>query len=274
MATSSGNRTSEAPYWLLNEPQGSLNFLYSEGRGHLPAVELERLIRDLADGMPGYDPAQYFATQPGIFNKYQHLVVAKTRHDGRVKGLLGARWFENSDLRFLYLWTGMVTTDTPQCGLMTNMFGRLMSAILKQHSMPQAITAKTFSPLWYKVMSKITASIPGAALYPVIGTEQPPDLVKIAAEVHRQVTPTLPMEFDVGVVRGAQAVVGPDFFPRERPLSGTAILDNFFASNLSRDDQVLTCIDLSSVATNTLADAIEVMKERRTEVEVTQFSPH
>jgi hypothetical protein len=77
------------------------------------------------------------------------------------------------------------------------------------------------------------------------------------------------MEFDVGVVRGAQAVVGPDFFPRERPLSGMVALDKFFASNLSRDDQVLTCIDLSSVSTSTLASAAKAMKEYRAEAAVT-----
>ena len=268
-ASSPRNQTSETAYWLSHEVRGNLDFIYSEGRGHLPAAEMDRLIQDLADGMPGYDPAQYFATQPGIFNRYEHLVIAKTPHDGCVKGLLGARWFENRELRFLYLWTGMVATNTQKRGLTTNMFGHLMWAILMQHPMPQVIAAKTFSPLWYKVMSKIAASIPGAALYPVVGTEQAPELVKMAAKVHRQVTPTLPMEFDVGVVRGAQAVVGPDFFPRERPLSGTASLDTFFGSNLSRDDQVLTCIDLSSVSTSMLASAIKAMKDYRTEAAVT-----
>jgi hypothetical protein len=256
----------DTSYWLSHEEQGDLDLFYSDGKGDLPAEESRRLIQDLVDGMPGYGPAQYFAAQPGIFNKYEHLLIAKTRHDGCLKGLLGARWFEDRDFRFLYLWTGFVTTNTQKRGLTTNLFGHLMSTILKQHPIPRVIAAKTFSPIWYKVMSKITASIPGAILYPAIGAEQMPDMIEMAEKVHRQVTPTLAMEFDVGIIRGAQAAIGRDFFPIERPLSGTAELDNFFVSNVSRDDQVLTFIDLSSVDQQTIVNAIDAMKAKSADI--------
>jgi hypothetical protein len=254
------SRESNTSYWLTTLDLEDLCCFYSDGKGHLPAEEIDRLVQDLVDGMPGYNPIPYFSLHPGIFNKYEHVLIAKSKQDGRLKGLLGARWFDDDNFRFLYLWSGFVATNAQKRGLMTRMLGHLMTLILREHPMPPVIAAKTYTPIWYKVMSKITASIPGAVLYPSIGTRQMPALIEMASRVHRQVTPTLPIELQIGVIRGAQAAIGRDFFPAERPTTGTAELDGFFLENVTRDDQVLTCIDLSSVDQATILRAIEAMK--------------
>ena len=253
-------RDHSTSYWLTTLDLDDLCCLYSDGKGYLPADEVDRLVQDLVDGMPGYNPTEYFSIHPDIFNRYEHVLIAKSKQDGRMKGLLGARWFASHDFRFLYLWSGFVATSAQKRGLMTRMFGHLMTQILQQHPMPPVIAAKTYSPIWYKVMSKIAAAIPGAMLYPSIDKAQQPAMVEIASRVHRLVTPALPMESRSGVIRGAQAAIGNGFFPAERPTTGTADLDRFFLKNVTRDDQVLTCIDVSTIDQPTILRAIETMK--------------
>jgi hypothetical protein len=253
-------RDRSTPYWLATLDLGDLFCLYSDGKGYLPAEEMRQLVQDLVDGMPGYSPTEYFSIHPDIFNRYEHVLIAKSKEDGRMKGMLGTRWFENDDFRFLYLWSGFVATNTQKRGLMSRLFGHLMTIILQQHPMPRVIAAKTYSPIWYRVMSKITTAIPGAALYPSIDREQALAMVDIASSVHRLITPALPMELKSGVIRGAQAAIGNGFFPTERPTSGVADLDRFFSENVTRDDQLLTCIDLSKVDEQTVLRAIETMK--------------
>jgi hypothetical protein len=68
------------------------------------------------------------------------------------------------------------------------------------------------------------------------------------------------LESQNGVIRGAQAAIGNGFFPAERPTTGAAELDRFFLENVTRDDQVLTCIDVSRVDQATILRAIEAMK--------------
>jgi hypothetical protein len=253
-------RKSDTSYWLATLDLEDLRCFYSDGKGYLPREEMDRLVQDLVDGMPGYNPTEYFSIHPDIFNRYEHVLIAKSKQDGRMKGMLGARWFEDHDVRFLYLWSGFVATNTQKRGLMTRMFGHLMALILQEHPMPPVIAAKTYSPIWYKVMSRITAAIPGAVLYPRLGTEQDAAMIAIASRVRRLVTPALAMESQTGVIRGAQAAIGNGFFPPERPTSGTAELDRFFLENVTRDDQVLTCIDVSRVNQAAILRAIEAMK--------------
>jgi hypothetical protein len=247
--TSSGPFGPDAPlsYWSSSSVEADVTFLYSDGTGELQPGEIEGLIAQLAERLPGYDPAQYFASQPGIFTRYEHLVVAQGSDDGRAAGLLGARWFDDGDLRFLYLWTGIVAAEVQKRHLTQRMFRYLMRKVLEVRPRPEVIAAKTYSPLWYKVMSRLAGSIPGASLYPRLGLPQDAALTALATRVHRQVAPTLEMLTGSGVILGAQAVVGPDFFPLARPLSGNPDLDRFFEENVSRDDQVLTIIDARNI---------------------------
>src|SRR5262249_48955641 len=151
---------------------GNFKFQYSDGKGEITGRELERLIADLADGMPGYNPPQYFASQPNIFRNYAHLVIVNECDSGQTIGLLGSRWFRNEDLTFLYLWTGMVAERAQKHKLLQRMFFFLLEKALENNGFPPAIAAKTYSPLWYKVMQRLTAAFVDARLYPIIGAAQ------------------------------------------------------------------------------------------------------
>jgi hypothetical protein len=246
----------QSNYWKARVTNGNLEFRYSDGKGEVAAGELERIIADLAQAMPGYNPPQYFASQPGIFTNYAHLVIASECDSGRAVGLLGSRWFKGDDLTFLYLWTGMVAERAQKQELLQQMFFLLLDKALETNRFPPAIAAKTYSPLWYKVMQRLTAAFAGARLYPVLnGIGQEPDMVELARQVHRQLTPTLTMRTDVGVILGAQAVVGPDFFPPVQPRSGDRAIDGHFQTHVTREDQVLTIIDTS----RTPREAVEAM---------------
>src|SRR5262249_16478597 len=171
----------QSTYWKARVTNGNFEFRYSDGKGHIAAGELERLIADLKEAMPGYNPPQYFASQPGIFRNYAHLVTVSERDSGRAVGLLGTRWFRDDDLTFLYLWTGMVAERTQKQQLLQRMFFFLLDKALENNRFPPAIAAKTYSPLWYKVMQRLTEAFAGARLYPVLnGTGQEPDMVELA----------------------------------------------------------------------------------------------
>lgn len=236
----------QSDYWKARLTNGNFEFRYSDGKGDIAAGELERLIADLEEAMPGYNPPQYFASQPGIFRNYAHLVTVSERDSGRAVGLLGTRWFKDDDLTFLYLWTGMVAERAQKQKLLQRMFFFLLDKALESNRFPRAIAAKTYSPLWYKVMQRLTEAFAGARLYPVLnGTGQDADMVELARQVHRQLTPTLTMRADLGVILGAQAVVGPDFFPPVQPRCGDRTIDSHFQAHVTREDQVLTVIDTS-----------------------------
>lgn len=235
-----------AIYWKQELEINNLVFRYSDGAGNPRQGELERVVEDLAQGMPEYNPTQYFARQPNIFNNYAHVVTAVEQRSGKTIGLLGSKWFTSNDFSCLYLWTGMVADRAQKQNLTMMMFYLVLEKALSERALPPVIAAKTFSPIWYKVMKRITDFIPSAELYPRIGIlPQRPKMVALARQTHHLLCPTLELKENVGVVLGGQSAVGPDFFPISRPCSGDAILDEYFAGNLTTDDQVLTVIDVS-----------------------------
>jgi len=77
---------------------------------------------------------------------------------------------------------------------------------------PLVIAAKTYSPVWYKVMSKVTACHPGRGALSLhwhrTGTGDDRDCVQGSPAGD----PTLSLESQNGVIRGAQAAIGNGFF--------------------------------------------------------------
>jgi hypothetical protein len=119
-------------------------------------------------------------------------------------------------------------------------------------------------------MKRIADFLPGSELYPLVGDEpQGPNMVALTRKTHQLLCPTLTLRESVGVILGGQAVVGPGFFPSARPCSGDNLLDGYFVRNVTRDDQVLTVIDVSRTSHGEVLEALS--KARRAAFGEAQF---
>ena len=202
------------------------------------------VIADLARGLPTFNVAQYFGTQPTIFNDYDHVVTARTLDEDRVISLIGARWLGTEDLRFLYLWTAMVADDYRASGVFRRSlawFFDRVAAAQGSHGVPPLIVTKTYNPVVYKVFKMFAATGRQVDVYPRIPADtQSREMVELARRVAKAISPKLRLVEETGVVLGGQAMVAPDFFPlMER--SKDPHVNAHFERHLSRADQIL-CI--------------------------------
>jgi hypothetical protein len=248
--------TTAAPAVTRQFEQYDLSFT-RRGRDFTPETGA-RIVEDLQAGMPDFNVRQYFGTQPTIFEDYDHLALAEERQTGRVVGLLGSRWLRGPEIESLYLWTAMVVDDHRRSPL----FRRLSQFFFEQvceneaEKVPSVISTKSYNPVVYKLLRSFFAGIEGVRLYPEIpGPEQKADLVEVARAVARTISPTLVLIERTGVVPGGQAMVAPDFFPRMDRSTDDAVNDHF-AANLSRADQVLCVLTIAPHAKATVLETI------------------
>jgi hypothetical protein len=208
-------------------------------------IERGRVVAaDLAHGMPAFNVAQYFGSQPTIFADYDHVVTARSVETGRIVSLIGARWLGTEELRFLYLWTAMVADDYRATGVFRRSLAHFFERVAASTAglgMPALIVTKTYNPVVYKIFSMFAAGARNVELYPMIpATEQPPYMTDLARRVAHAISPKLQLVTESGVVRGGQAMVAPDFFPLMEQ-SKDAHVNAHFERHLSRSDQIL-CI--------------------------------
>ena len=237
-------------YWKDRKEEADVALLYSDGQGLITEAETQEIITDIGQGLAQYDITGYFASQPGIFNRYEHAVIARDKQDSRTVGLLGTRWFRSDECAFLYLWTGMVAERTQRRKLTQRMFAWLWHKVLEVHEMPAAVVAKTYNPVWYLVMRRIAEALPGSRLYPEVGGKRQDDeMTSLVLKVHRLLAPTLELRIESGVLLEAQkAIGGSGFWPTPPPISGDEQVDRHFESHCSKEDQIIQVLATAGIA--------------------------
>jgi hypothetical protein len=252
---------SSTPYWKDELKVGGVVLKYSDCQGAAGEDEFERIVRDLQAGMPGYNVPQYFGSQPGIFRKYSHLVVAQTADSHETVGLFGAKWFVGPTRRFLYFWTAMVAESHRRTAVTSAMVLWTLERAAAADGVPDVLASKTYSPVAFQALALINEVFPGVEFYPRTDNgPQSPKLVERARELVTMLCPTLDVDFETSVVRGGQAVLAPEFFPNPMPLSGDANVDRFF-SRLTRDDQILVLVDVPTEAQAAFTRVLSVARQ-------------
>jgi hypothetical protein len=230
-------------FWKEQLRVKQFTMLYSDCNSEIAPEEKNQIIADLDESLPGYDVQQYFGSQPNIFRDYDHLTVARDS-TGNTVGLLGSKWFSSPELTYLYLWTAMIAESARKSGLLTSIFLWQLSKAVEEKMIPALIATKTYNPIVYKAMNALHHLIAGSRFYPAInGSNQNPELVDRAKQVVSLLCPKLEVKYDTAVVVGGQGVLAPDFFP-ELPSSRDPIVDSYFESNLTRNDQILMIVDI------------------------------
>ncbi len=222
----------------------------------------QRVVEDLALGLPEFNVRQYFGTQPTIFVDYDYVVTAYTTDTGRAIGLLGARWLGPEDCRFLYLWTAMIADAYRNSMLFNRMLKSFFLNITAgdANAFPGLVVTKTYNPVVYGIFKSFSQVVPGMRIYPEIpASRQPPEMEALAGRVARAISPKLVLESEIGVVRGGQAMVAPDFFPRME-MSNDVAVNEHFQAHLTRSDQVLCIIQVDPDAKR---HAFVAVKDRR-----------
>lgn len=204
-----------------------------------------RIVADLACGMPEFDVAEYFGNQPGVFADYDFVTIAHEGGDGPAIGLIGARWLEAGGRRLLYLWTAMLADAYRSTRLYARLKVQTMAAVRQANggALPGLIATKTYNPRVLALLHKYFAGSLGAAVYPMIPGPQAGEMRGLAAEVAYALWPAMAFDADTAVLRGGQAAVSPNFFPRMESCADPAI-NAHFARRLTRSDQILCIIRL------------------------------
>ena len=235
-------------FWKDRIAAEEYTLLYSDCREELPPDEVERVVHDLHEGLPGNDVRQYFINQPSIFRDYNHLTIARDSEGDNTIGLLGSKWFSSPDVTFLYLWTAISVHRVRRKGLLNTMFLWQLEKAIGERGVPPIIATKTTNPIVFKAIRSLHSLVPGSRLYPNIdGSSQEPELVAQAQRVVALLCPTLEVKYDAGVVIKGMAALAANFFP-ELPTSGDPAIDEYFRKNLTTDDQVLMLVDIPPTA--------------------------
>ena len=209
-----------------------------------------RITAGLVDGLPEFNVAQYFSTQPTIFVDYDHVITAYDSETDKAIGLLGARWLGNSDVRFLYLWTAMIADASRG----TMLFNRIVAYFFEKVAansadgeLPELIVTKTYNPMVYSIFKSFAqASRGGIEVYPQLPAEsQDEDMIALAKRIATAISPKLVLLPETGVVLGGQAMVAPDFFPRMEESRDNDV-NHHFQTHLTRSDQVLCVLRIGS----------------------------
>jgi hypothetical protein len=230
-------------FWKDQLTVKDFTLLYSDCNSEIAPEEKSQIIANLDESLPGYDVKQYFGSQPNIFRDYDHLNIARDS-TGNTVGLLGSKWFSSAELTYLYLWTAIIGEQARKSGLLTSIFLWQLSKAVMEKTTPPLIATKTYNPIVYKAMDALHRIIAGSRFYPAInGSSQDPELVAKAKQVVALLCPKLEVKYDSAVVVGGQRVLAPNFFP-ELPSSRDPIVDSYFETNLTRNDQILMIVDI------------------------------
>jgi hypothetical protein len=207
-------------------------------------VAQEYIVADLAAGMDGYDPETYF--KHFALTAYDHLLVARDAA-GRCQALLGTKEGTCCGEPFLFLVTGFVVNAEQGKGVMRRMIAHLVLALARRGFHPGVLAARTYNPVWYRMLEGLGAALPGSVFYPrPSGAGQDPELARLAAELVAGTNPGAAFDARLGVLRDGLART-PTLFRGRRPRSGDGAVDGLFHDELGAIDLVLTLLDIRRV---------------------------
>ena len=162
----------------------------------IQGVDQAAVIADLAAGMEGYDPETYF--QHFSLLDYDHLQIARDAV-GRCCALLGTTESACCGEPFLFLLTGFVANREQGKGLMRRMIARTMVALSTTGFHPSVLAARTYNPVWYRMLEGLGGLMRGAVLYPrPAPADQDPDLTQLATELAMRTNPGMPFDTQGG----------------------------------------------------------------------------
>lgn len=228
--------------WLNDRRLPGVRLIYSECSPGLCSETQASIIRELNAVMPRFDVAQYFGSQPTIFSDYDHLVVA-VNEQSEVVGMIGARWLKMGEEPFFYLWTAMVGDQFRSTPLFRCIVAELFVQTSARRGFPSLIVTKTYNPVVYNIIYRLTRGMDDTELYPNVDGPQSETSRALALRIASSVCPSLPFEVETGRVVGGQAVLAPNFFP-EMQASKNSDVFGYFERLLTRDDQILCVVQL------------------------------
>ncbi len=245
-------RYAEEPHdrrWLASRTFDDYSIRYTTDGSAFSRREQHRFVAQIASGLPDFNIFQYFATQPTIFEDFDHLAIAfESEHDEAI-GILGSRWLEAGGLRFLYMWTGIIAGEyhgSPLFRRLSQFF--FEELVARGGERPSILAAKSYNPQIYALFQSLCGRVPGVDLYPRVGTSaQDTQMSRLAVHVMRAVNPKLSLRPESGTVVGGQTSVAPDFFPN-MSASRDPVVHEHFAANLTRDDQILCVLRIDESA--------------------------
>lgn len=225
------------------------------GHTTFAAEHRDKVVSDLAHGMPGFDVAEYFGNQPTVFADYDFLTLAFD-NGGTAIGMVGARWLSAGKRRILYLWTAMLADAYRSTKLYSRMTEQMILTVLRENGglLPEFIVTKTYNPRVFALLKKYFGRVPGTSVYPRIPGAQADDMGAVANEIAASLWPAMPFDARTAVLRGGQASVSPNFFPRMEECRQPAV-DTHFASHLTRSDQIVCIIHVPESASNFIKHA-------------------
>ena len=241
--------------WDLHWTTNDFHFLYRHGGKVYPTSLKQKVIADLKKNMPDYGIEQYFATQAHIFEQADHMAMAVDRKTDEFVSMYAGRWFEQQDIRFLYIWTAMVGNAYRGRRVYTSTRSVFYNGVCRSRfPFPQLVAMKTYSPLIYTAYAAFSR-VQGVTVYPnLYDMAHPrPELRALAGKVAALLCPKQPYDENLSILRGAQAAVAPDYHPYMQK-TDNAVIWEFFAHNLTRADQVLCLVDIPEHAREALLE--------------------
>lgn len=231
-------------YHLPVSPRSEdLDFVLFAGHD-IRQVAQEYIVADLAAGMDGYDPETYF--KHFSLTAYDHLLVARDAA-GRCRALLGTKEGTCCGEPFLFLVTGFVVNAEQGKGVMRRMIAHMVLALARRGFHPGVLAARTYNPVWYRMLEGLGAALPGSVFYPrPSGSGQDPELARLAAALVAGTNPGAAFDARLGVLRDGLART-PTLFRGRRPRSGDGAVDGLFHDELGAIDLVLTLLDIRRV---------------------------
>ena len=223
----------------------------------IPPGYRDKVVRDLSRGMPDFDVAEYFGNQPTVFADYDFLTVAHENQGDAAIGLIGARWLSAGEHRVLYLWTAMLADAYRSTKLYSRMTTATMAAVMRENGgvLPELIVTKTYNPRVFALLAKYFGRVPGVSVYPAIPGPQSAEMSAGASGIAAALWPAMPFDPATAVLRGGQAAVSPNFFPRMEQCRQPAI-DAHFTANLTRSDQIVCIVRVPAGASHHIATAL------------------
>lgn len=212
----------------------------------IEAIDVDRLIQELAEGSPNSDPTLWIGRAP--FTDYDHLVLASDRRTERCLGILGVQdGATERDEEFLFISTAFVAECARGQGLMRRMVALTLLRAAGNGTTPRIIAAPTCSGLFYRALHGVTRDLPGVVMYP--DPEPRPvhlSVAGLAQRIARRVSPGVRFEAGTGALRGGLfASGGAGIAPA---LSLDPQIDALFGRTLAPPDLILALLDLRRVS--------------------------
>jgi hypothetical protein len=201
----------------------------------------EKIIADLSPNMPDLDIVGYFRSQPSIFTDYDFLVLAEESATRASIGLLGSRMMSTASRRFLYIRTAQIVDTFRSSRLYARMQSFMISGVSKSNGglLPELVAMKTHNPRAFVLMKRCFREY----VYPRIPGPQSFSMSEIATDIASSMWPLQRFSVDTGVIHGVQAAISPNFLPPASRCRDDDVND-YFQSNLTRDDQILCVVHL------------------------------